>query len=131
MFAVMGFIYWMSTSVFTSAMTFALIRSVVDFFHPFTSGRELRRLNDAVRKSAHVFEYFILGLMLFRAFRGGGKKGLFRCAVFSVLAVAFYAFTDEFHQLFVPGRGGGEIMDVGIDTMGGVLAQIVSVLRLR
>ena len=131
--AVMGFIYWMSTGLFTAAHTFVAIRAIVDFFRPLTSGRELRTLNYAVRKFAHTFEYFILGLMLFRAFRGGAssKRGVLMCAVFSVLGVAFYAFTDEFHQMYVPGRGGGEISDVGIDTMGGALAQIVSVIWHR
>ncbi|MDB5163077.1 MAG: hypothetical protein JWN28_684, partial [Candidatus Saccharibacteria bacterium] len=39
----------------------------------------------------------------------------------SILFVGFYAISDEFHQLFVPGRS-GEMRDVLIDTTAGALA---------
>lgn len=132
-FAMMGFIFWMSTSLFTDAHTYDVIKAVVDFFNPSAPVHELRHLNYAARKFAHVFEFFFFGLMLFRAFRHGGKtkKGILASMALAVLVVAVYAFSDEFHQMFVPGRGGLEIKDLGIDTMGGALAQIVGVLKFR
>lgn len=37
-----------------------------------------------------------------------------------ICLVAAYAATDEYHQLFVPGRS-GQVRDVVIDTVGGTL----------
>ena len=44
------------------------------------------------------------------------------------MGVFLYACTDEFHQLFVPGRS-GNFRDVIIDTSGGVLSAILFGLK--
>ena len=44
-----------------------------------------------------------------------------RWFLFSLLLVAVYALSDEFHQLFVPART-GSIYDSLIDTTGGLIA---------
>ena len=44
------------------------------------------------------------------------RKGI-RFILLSILFSFLYAATDEFHQLFVPGRS-GEFKDVMIDTVG-------------
>ena len=36
----------------------------------------------------------------------------------------FYATTDEFHQLFVPGRT-GRLLDIGIDSCGALLGSLI------
>ena len=61
-----------------------------------------------LRKGAHVTEYAILGLLLFRAI--GREVPAF------LLGVA-YAITDEIHQHFVSGRHASPI-DVAIDSAG-------------
>jgi len=84
-----------------------------------------------MRKSAHVVEYFVLGLLLFRAFRSDSSQPWDRhWAVYAVIVVVLYAMSDEFHQIFVTSRS-GSIFDVGLDTVGGVLSQIAIMLRLR
>ncbi|MDA8325547.1 MAG: VanZ family protein [Nitrospiraceae bacterium] len=132
-FAMMALIFWMSTDAFSSANTSAVIGPVVKFFSPSVSPHELYAINAAIRKSGHIAEYFVLGLVCFRAFRAGRReKGtILRSAFLSVLMVALYAFTDEFHQSFVKSRGGLEAIDIVIDTVGGALAQVVSMLWLR
>jgi VanZ family protein len=50
-----------------------------------------------------------------------------RWAFSSLLGVVLYAASDEFHQSFVPERT-ASLVDVGIDTLGGIIAQGVSVL---
>ncbi|HEY3283794.1 MAG TPA: VanZ family protein [Armatimonadota bacterium] len=72
-----------------------------------------------VRKCAHVTVYFWLGSFVFRASRGtwpevGGAFGR------ALLLVVLYAASDEYHQSFVPTRT-SSIVDVGFDTLGGVL----------
>lgn len=62
------------------------------------------------KKTAHVIEYTMLFLLWFRAL---GSKNPFQAVVFSLV----YAFTDEIHQLFIPGRT-GRLRDVGIDSIG-------------
>lgn len=81
------------------------------------------QIEHAVRKTAHLAEYAVLGLLLSHTFYGFGKcgkGGLF----FSILCGAGYAVTDEVHQLFVPGRS-GQITDVMIDASGVVLGACV------
>jgi len=63
-----------------------------------------------LKKLAHVFEYAILTLLWVFAL---GQKGLGRAIIYSLI----FAFTDEIHQLFIPGRT-GKLRDVGIDFFG-------------
>ncbi len=65
------------------------------------------------KKSAHVFEYAVLFGLTTRAL--SPRKDRFRMAfLFGLL----YAFLDETHQLFTPGRG-GTLRDVLVfDTLG-------------
>lgn len=78
--------------------------------------------NFVVRKCAHFSEYFIFYLFLYNLYKENfpKKKALF----LSLLSVFLYACTDEFHQLFVPGRE-ARVRDVLIDTSGGTLAMII------
>lgn len=71
------------------------------------------------KKSAHFIEYTILFLLWYRAL---GVKNPFKAIVFSLI----YAFSDEIHQLFVPGRT-GNLRDVGIDFSGMLIAAILIV----
>lgn len=75
-------------------------------------------LSTPVRKKAHVTEYVILhGTILFGLYYGTtefrGEKWLRAAFLLTVL----YACSDEFHQLFVPGRA-GLLTDVLIDSIG-------------
>ena len=78
--------------------------------------------NFAVRKTAHFLEYLLLYLLVFNVVyeKGRLKKSL----VISLLIVFLYAGTDEFHQMFIPGRA-CRLQDVLIDTSGGLLAALI------
>jgi VanZ family protein len=78
----------------------------------------------AFRKIAHVVEYAVLCLLLFRALRRTWAQWSWhRVGVSSgVLSIA-YAISDEFHQSFVPGRS-ASVLDVLIDAVGMALALI-------
>jgi VanZ family protein len=73
-----------------------------------------------LRKGAHVTEYAILGLLLYRA--------LEREALALAAAIA-YAATDELHQHFVSGRHASPV-DVAIDAVGVSLGMLLW-LRVR
>jgi VanZ family protein len=57
---------------------------------------------DVVRKTAHFFEYLVLGFLLFMGFLDRSRPGRVMLSVF--IAGFLFAVSDEIHQLFVPGR---------------------------
>jgi VanZ family protein len=71
-----------------------------------------------LRKCAHMTEYAILALLLFRALGRELPAFLFGLA---------YAVSDEIHQHFISGRHGSPV-DVAIDTVGVLLGLLA--LRL-
>lgn len=94
-------------------------------------------LSFVVRKCAHFTEYLLLGVSLYATVREYDpvrlehSEQLRRTALISWGIGALYAFTDEVHQAFVPGRS-CEIRDMLIDSCGvaaGVL--IMAAIRSR
>jgi len=69
-----------------------------------------------IRKLAHMTEFTMLFLSLLLAFKAtvSDRVGKLRYTLVSLLITAFYACSDEIHQLFVPGRA-GTVTDVLID----------------
>lgn len=86
------------------------------------------RIDHFVRKSAHFTEYTILGILLANTYAAFGMRRWkwFLCSSGSGI---LYAASDEFHQLFVPGRS-GQVSDVLLDGCG-VLAGIALILIYR
>ena len=82
-------------------------------------GTDLGVWDTILRKGAHMTEYAILALLLFRALGSELPAFLFGLA---------YAVSDEIHQLFVSGRHGSPV-DVAIDAAGLLLGLLA--LRLR
>ena len=104
---------------------------VLGLLIPKISSQELNLIHVVIRKAAHVVEYFVLGLLLFRTFRGNSPSPWkWRWSFFAVIAVALWAAGDEFHQSFVSTRTASAV-DVGIDTAGGILAQFIAALWHR
>ena len=73
-----------------------------------------------LRKAAHVTEYAVFGLLLYRAFEREAP---------ALAAGIAYAATDELHQHFVHGRHAAPV-DVAIDAIGVAFGMLVW-LRLR
>lgn len=98
----------------------------VEQLHHIVPSIDQQLLTFMIRKSAHIFAYFILGILLFNAlWRVELRKLTFdRPTMSSIIICALYAASDEFHQLFVSGRS-GEIRDIIID---GIAASIGVVL---
>ena len=80
------------------------------------------------RKIAHLTEYAVLTFLFFRATYKSlsFKKAISYSALFSLT----YALTDEYHQLFVFGRG-GNLGDVLIDSLGVFLAVFLIYRRVK
>ncbi len=74
----------------------------------------------SIRKYAHVFEFFCLGICSFLFFHELywiKEKRLFKAAFSAAVWSFLYACSDEWHQTFVPERA-GRITDLGFDAAG-------------
>ena len=79
--------------------------------------------NFAFMKSAHVFFFGVLGILIYRALRGYGipvKRAIF----WAIAATAFYGATDEVHQFFIQTRE-ARLRDIGFDTIGAALGVLI------
>lgn len=127
----MGFTFLMSTDTFSAQNTSRIIEPILKFLFPTISAHSLQLAHFVVRKLAHVTEYSILALLLFRAFRAGSTEPhSVRWVLSSLTIVALFASSDEFHQTFVPSRG-PSVVDVGIDTFSGIISLTIAWLRHR
>src|ERR1700677_5209529 len=117
----------LSTGSFTSENTSRFILPFLHWLLPSASPQTLGLLHHIIRKCAHLTEYFILSLLIFRGIRAGQQGWHLRWALTTVLIVAGYAALDEFHQSFVPGRQAA-FTDVLIDASGGIAAPLVASL---
>ena len=78
-------------------------------------------IHHLVRKAAHMTEYGILAILIAFHLKVCKVSGWKLFGISSVASIT-YAATDEFHQLFVPGRS-GQLSDVMIDGAGAVLGE--------
>lgn len=81
-------------------------------------------LFDGQDKFMHVGVYAVLGFLWARAWLPQGKPFLWRHVAGVTLLCAIYGATDEFHQMYVPGRD-VSLMDWMADGVGGLLGAIV------
>ena len=88
----------------------------------------VEKIDHPVRKTAHAAEYAILGILAAGACITTKKKG-WKTVLFPWGIATAYAVTDEFHQLFVPGRS-GQMTDVMIDS-GGALVGLLALHVIR
>ena len=82
-----------------------------------------------IRKLAHFFEFFVLGLLAANAFLVTLGPGKLRIASYSFTLCTVYAVTDELHQIFVPGRV-ASVWDVLIDAGGATLGILLFIAVL-
>ena len=80
-----------------------------------------------LKKTAHVVEYAILSFLLIRGLTNTASSQLFPkkvkpyALIIAFIFAVIYAFSDEFHQSFVPGRT-SKLRDVGFDTLGSLIS---------
>jgi VanZ family protein len=84
-------------------------------------------------KLLHCTEYFVFGLLIYRALepRKNRNKFSWMRLVIPVVVVILFALTDEYHQGFVPGRT-EDLLDALADTLGGILsASLMYIIEKR
>lgn len=85
-------------------------------FEPWEIDSLAVRFNGAIRKVAHMTEYFALAVAVSFPFYVYGLRGIWLMLVAGFICVAF-ACGDEYHQSYVAGRGPSK-RDVLIDSFG-------------
>ncbi len=76
-----------------------------------------------VRKSAHFFLYFILGILVYLFVHKKYNTSL-KTFIIMIIVCTLYAISDEIHQLFTLERA-AEVRDVFIDMGGSLLAEFL------
>ncbi|WP_455537628.1 VanZ family protein [Terrisporobacter sp.] len=115
----------------TSKQTIRVVLSLVPGFEKQSEDmkeKTVEKLQFITRKSAHFTAYMILGILttlLILQFENIQKK-----PQWAFLICVLYAASDEFHQLFVPGRA-GQLRDVLIDSSGSILGIVIVLLCVK
>src|SRR6185437_5382787 len=99
-----------------------IIGPLLHWFLPHLPQARVDSVVFLVRKLAHLTEYAVLGLLVWRLLANRRSPSALRwnwadCGG-TVLVVSLYATSDEFHQRFVPSRE-ASVRDVLIDVAGG------------
>jgi VanZ family protein len=76
-----------------------------------------------IRKGAHFFSYFVIGMSLFLGFSKKYKSLIFSASL-SIILATFYASLDEFHQKLTGGRT-PLIQDVILDFSGAAFIVVI------
>lgn len=122
----MGVIYYMSNqpAAISSSQSGGFINILKKLPMIGNTIKELMKIGLAellIRKSAHMFLYFILAILIYMAIK---NKNTIKTYIYSLTACFIYACTDEIHQIFITGRS-GEIKDVLVDTLGSIIGLIL------
>jgi VanZ family protein len=105
-----------------------VIEKIFLWFVPQASHHAIAKFNFVIRKSAHFFEYAVLGMLLFRAFRSDSPtRWRFRWMFYSLLSAMSWALLDEYHQTLTRTRG-GSVWDSLLDSSGALFSLIVIAL---
>ena len=115
----MLFIFIMSS--FNGVMSSNQSGSIATLIYNLFDISDTEKVSFIVRKCAHVSEFFILGILVINLVSKYNVKHIY---LISFIICVLYASSDEFHQLFVPGRS-GQVTDVLIDLIGVVLGLLL------
>jgi VanZ family protein len=122
----LGVIFLGSTDLMSSEQTSRFIVPFLLWLKPGMSPKIIRSVLFAIRKCAHVTEYAILALLLWRVLRSGITLRMRMSMLFGavLLACAVFAASDEFHQSFVKSRT-PSVRDVLLDVAGALFGLLI------
>jgi len=113
-----------STRYFSSEHTARVILPLLCWLFPAAPPRWLHQAHVVIRKLAHVTEFGVFSVTVFRGIRCGRPGWRLDWAVSTFFIAVAFAALDEWHQSFVPVRQ-ASARDVAIDALGTVLAQVL------
>jgi len=114
-----------STDLMSAEHTSRIIGPILRWLHPGISPARIEQVQFVVRKMAHVSEYAVLSLFIFRALVNTTRRARFAgAASITLLTSGAFAASDEFHQSFVPSRT-SSMRDVMIDITGAIIGMTI------
>ena len=115
-----------STSAMSAENTSRYMVPFLIWLKPGISPKTIWIILVLTRKCAHVIEYTVLALLLWRAFRSVPTLRARSVTVFGavLLGCALFAVSDEFHQTFVKSRT-PSARDVFLDVGGALLGLLI------
>ena len=117
-----------STSLQSSDYLVYKLMNLLEKVRAYHEEELYRLLHVLVRKGAHLFEYAMLGSLLYLLFKCF-KQREYNCWIYALFLVLLCATMDEFFQSFV-GRT-SSVRDVLIDFSGGILGiSVISFITL-
>jgi VanZ family protein len=135
-------LFWMSVIFSASSDQFSfqhssrLIGPLVRWLFPHLSDEAVHAIVMFARKCAHLTEYAVLALLIWRALRKplnpNATSWRWPEAGLALTLAALYAASDEIHQAFVPSRQ-ASVWDVLLDTAGAAIGLLClwAIGRLR
>lgn len=122
-------IYYLSTQNFAPHFSESLLARTLLFLHLRVSVGTFGFLHSLLRKAAHLTEYSMFALLL-HVIPGEQNKSLWwpRRAVICIPVAAAYSLTDEYHQLYIPGRH-ASLLYCALDTVGVSLTMLLPYTR--
>lgn len=117
-------IFTASTDAFSSYHTSRFIFPFLRWLLPSASAERMELIHHLLRKCAHLTEYFVFYLLLYRSIRASRKGWHWSWAFAAWFIAAAYSALDEIHQSFVASRGASP-WDSLLDSTGALLALFV------
>jgi VanZ family protein len=119
----MALIYTASGDRLSSEHTSRFLVPFLRWLNPDISGATIAQIHLLLRKGAHLIEYAILAVLLWRGFRWGRvgvRQSLWPQAASALAVTIVFAATDELRQSFVASRDSSPV-DVLLDSSGAAL----------
>jgi VanZ family protein len=115
-----------STNAMSTEQTSRFIVPFLLWLKPGMTPQTVWTIQVFMRKCAHVGEYAVLALLIWRALRWGSRVSMRMPALYGVvlLGCALFAASDEFHQAFVKTRT-ASARDVFLDIGGAFLGLLI------
>ena len=116
-----------STAMLSAENTGRFLYPIFHYLFGITKA-QFRIWHIVIRKGGHVIGYFILSVLLFRAWRltlilDHASRWAVQWATVAFLTTVLVASLDEWHQSFIPSRT-GRVADVILDGTAAILAQL-------
>ena len=109
--------------ILLSAWAPVLVWAIVIFSFsalPTSPVAEIHWQDFIIKKSAHIIEYGVFAILLYRAFIMSNLKKK-KAILYAFLIAVLYGVTDEYHQSYTPGRD-PKVRDIFFDSFGALMS---------
>ncbi|MBI4116744.1 VanZ family protein [Candidatus Pacearchaeota archaeon] len=106
------------------SIIFSILLAIEIFYVSSLPGSKATAAIPFVAETYHFSVFFLLGFFLFFSIKGGKKTSPFYLAA-ALIITLIYAFSDEFHQSFVPFRS-PDLFDIFLDLIGASISILIA-----